>query len=211
MKKFIITNLLAAVALPILACAGLGSYNYYLFSLYEDSDFSNRMQRICNNNWKAYLGIDQNEWFSFDADAVAEAAQKKNDPLMVSYVRELDKYLQVASDVYSDQWDYPTKEKLAKRKAKLEAVRTYAATKLRSKLRSQHALLYMRANMMLNRHAENVTFWETTASQYIESVYKDMMKNIYAGALYKTGQTTKAGDIFAEQGDYNSLMTVFYL
>ena len=211
MKRFIITNLRAGAVLPLLACAGIGTYNYYLFSLYENTEFSDRMQRICNNNWKAYLDLNQDAWFSFDADVIAEAAQKKNDQLMVSYVKELEKYLDVASSVYSDQWDYPSKETLADRKTKLEAVRTYAATKLRSNLRSQHGLLYMRANMMLNRHAENVTFWETAASQYIESVYKDMMKNIYAGALYKTGQETKAGEIFAEQGDYNSLMTVFYL
>ena len=56
----------------------------------------------------------------------------------------------------------------------------------------------------------NVEFWENTASQYIETVYKDMMKNIYAGALYKTGQEDRAGEIFAEQGDYQSLMTMFY-
>ena len=211
MKRFIITNLLAGAVLPLLACAGIGTYNYYLFSLYENTEFSDRMQRICNNNWKAYLDLNQDAWFSFDADVIAEAAQKKNDQLMVSYVKELEKYLDVASSVYSDSWDYPSKETLADRKTKLEAVRTYAATKLRSNLRSQHGLLYMRANMMLNRHAENVTFWETAASQYIESVYKDMMKNIYAGALYKTGQEEKAGEIFAEQGDYNSLMTVFYL
>ena len=211
MKRFIITNLLAAVVLPMLACAGIGTYNYYLFSLYEGTEFSDRMQRICNSNWKAYLGLNEDAWFSFDADAVAEAAQKKNDQLMVSYVKELEKYLDVASSVYSDSWDYPSKETLADRKTKLESVRTYAATKLRTALRSQHALLYMRANMMLNRHAENVTFWETVANQYIESVYKDMMKNIYAGALYKTGQESKAGELFAEQGDYSSLMTVYYL
>jgi hypothetical protein len=37
-----------------------------------------------------------------------------------------------------------------------------------------------------------------------------MMKNIYAGALYKTGQDEKAGELFAEMGDYESLMTQFY-
>ena len=64
--------------------------------------------------------------------------------------------------------------------------------------------------MLLGKHEENVTFWEQTACQFIETVYKDMMKNIYAGALYKTGQETKAGDLFAEMGDYNSLMTIYY-
>ena len=37
-----------------------------------------------------------------------------------------------------------------------------------------------------------------------------MMQNIYAGALYKTGQEEKAGELFAEMGDYQSLMTQFY-
>lgn len=37
-----------------------------------------------------------------------------------------------------------------------------------------------------------------------------MMKNIYAGALYKTGREAEAGELFAEMGDYTSLMTQFY-
>ena len=210
MRRFIITNLLAFVVLPLLACAGGGSYNYYLYMLCSNDDFSNRMQKICNDNWKVYLGMTQEDWFYFDADKIVATAQSKNDPLMMSYVRQLARYLDCAEQVSREQWDYPTKQQLAQRKVSLEAVRTYAATKLKTRLRSQHALLYMRANMLLKRHAENVAFWEKTASQYIETVYKDMMKNIYAGALYKTGQTEEAIEIFADQGDYRSLMTLFY-
>ena len=210
MRRFIITNLLAFVVLPLLACAGGGSYNYYLYMLCSNDDFSNRMQIICNDNWKVYLGMTQEDWFYFDADKIVATAQSKNDPLMMSYVRQLARYLDCAEQVSREQWDYPTKQQLAQRKVSLEAVRTYAATKLKTRLRSQHALLYMRANMLLKRHAENVVFWEKTASQYIETVYKDMMKNIYAGALYKTGRTEEAIEIFADQGDYRSLMTLFY-
>ena len=210
MRRFIITNLLAFVVLPLLACAGGGSYNYYLYMLCSNDDFSNRMQKICNDNWKVYLGMTQEDWFYFDADKIVATAQSKNDPLMMSYVRQLARYLDCAEQVSREQWDYPTKQQLAQRKVSLEAVRTYAATKLKTRLRSQHALLYMRANMLLKRHAENVVFWEKTASQYIETVYKDMMKNIYAGALYKTGRTEEAIEIFADQGDYRSLMTLFY-
>lgn len=210
MRRFIITNLLAFVVLPLLACAGGGSYNYYLYMLCSNDDFSNRMQKICNDNWKVYLGMTQEDWFYFDADKIVATAQSKNDPLMMSYVRQLARYLDCAEQVSREQWDYPTKQQLAQRKVSLEAVRTYAATKLKTRLRSQHALLYMRANMLLKRHAENVAFWEKTASQYIETVYKDMMKNIYAGALYKTGRTEEAIEIFADQGDYRSLMTLFY-
>ena len=210
MRRFIITNLLAFVVLPLLACAGGGSYNYYLYMLCSNDDFSNRMQKICNDNWKVYLGMTQEDWFYFDADKIVATAQSKNDPLMMSYVRQLARYLDCAEQVSREQWDYPTKQQLAQRKVSLEAVRTYAATKLKTRLRSQHALLYMRANMLLKRHAENVAFWEKTASQYIETVYKDMMKNIYAGALYKTGRTEEAIEIFADQCDYRSLMTLFY-
>ena len=210
MRRFIITNLLAFVVLPLLACAGGGSYNYYLYMLCSNDDFSNRMQKICNDNWKVYLGMTQEDWFYFDADKIVATAQSKNDPLMMSYVRQLARYLDCAEQVSREQWDYPTKQQLAQRKVSLEAVRTYAATKLKTRLRSQHALLYMRANMLLKRHAENVVYWEKTASQYIETVYKDMMKNIYAGALYKTGRTEEAIEIFADQGDYRSLMTLFY-
>ena len=131
---------------------------------------------------------------------------------MVSYVKNLQKYLKCVNVEQSKQyeWNYPSKEDLATQQRDLQAIRTYALGNTKTKLRSQHALLYMRCNMMLGRHQENINYWEQTASQFIETVYKDMMQNIYAGALYKTGQEEKAGELFAEMGDYQSLMTQFY-
>ena len=211
MKRFIITNLLAIMVLPMLACAGGWTTNYYLFSVYERTDFSDRMDEITRKNWKAYLGLGENEYFWFNAEDIIKAAQSKNDPLMVSYVQNLDKYLDCAREVSQEVWDYPTKDQISKRNQQLQAIRTYALGKTNTRLRSQHALLYMRCNMLLKRHQENISFWEQKASQYIETVYKDMMKNIYAGALYKTGQEAKAGELFAEMGDYSSLMTQYYL
>ena len=210
MKKFIIISLLTVVSLPLLACAGIGTYNYYLFNLYDNDEFAYRMERITTNNWKVYMGLGEDDWFWFSEEKVTEVAKQKNDALMQSYVHQLARYLQVCNDVQGDQWNYPTKEELAKRRTTLEAIRAYANTKLRTRLRSQHGLLYMRANMLLGNHADNVKFWEETASQYINSVYKDMMYNIYAGALYKTGRTDEGVDIFVEQGDYRSLMTIYY-
>ena len=210
MKRFIITNLLAAMVLPMLACAGGWTSNYYLFRIYDAQEFSQRVQKICNDNWKAYLGKSPDDWYWFDSDDIIEFAQKKGDALMVSYAKNLELYLNCARSVSNERWEYPSKEELAARNKLLANVRTYAQSKLKSKLRSQHALLYMRCNMLLAKHQENVTFWEETASQYIETVYKDMMKNIYAGALYKTGRSAEAGELFAEMGDYNSLMTQYY-
>ena len=209
MKRFIVISLLTVMSLPLLACAWPGTHNYYLFSPYDSQEFRKRVERISEDNWQAYLGTKE-EYFFFDADEVIKVAQQKNDALMVSYVNNLQRYLDCADQKRQEQWDYPTKEQLAQRTATLKAVKAYAQGKLKSRLRSQHALLLMRCNMLLGLHAENVTFWTTTGSLMIESVYRDMMKNIYAGALLKTGSEEAATALFAEQGDWESLMTVYY-
>lgn len=211
MKKFIIISLLTAITLPSFACAWGEPENPYLFSMYVQDNFKTRVERICNDNWKAYLGSTE-EYFWFNADDVIKAARQKGDALMVSYVQNLKKYLDCVGIEQSKQyeWIYPTKQELANQQRNLQAVRTYAFSKFKTKLRSQHALLYMRCNMMLGRHQENINFWQQTASQFIETVYKDMMKNIYAGALYKTGREAEAGQMFAEMDDYESLMTIYY-
>ena len=211
MKKFIVISLLTALSLPTFACAWGEPENPYLFSMYVQDDFKSRVERICNDNWKAYLGSTE-EYFWFDADEVIKAARQKGDALMVSYVQNLKKYLNCVGVEQNKQyeWNYPTKEEITNQQRNLQAVRTYAFSKIKTKLRSQHALLYMRCNMMLGRHQDNINFWQQTASQFIETVYKDMMKNIYAGALYKTGRETEAGQMFAEMDDYESLMTIYY-
>lgn len=211
MKKFIVINLLCVCSLPMMACLWYDTTNPYLFSMYEQQDFKNRVESICNDNWKAYLGSTE-EYYWFNADDAIKAARKKGDVLMVSYLQNLKKYLNCVDIEQSKQyeWNYPTPKAISAQQRDLQTVRTYALSKTKTKLRSQHALLYMRCNMMLNRHQENIKFWEQTASKYIETVYKDMMKNIYAGALYKTGHTAEAGELFAEMDDYNSLMTIYY-
>ena len=209
MKRFILISLMALLTVPMMACGWYGSDNIYLYRIYDSKEFSERVNDITSKNWIAYLGLKE-DYFYFQADKVIEAARKKNDALMVSYVQNLQKYLDICNDIRYEQWSYPTKEKLAQRNQTLRQIQAYALSKVKTKLRSQHALLYMRCNMVLGLNRDNITFWEQTGSQLIETVYKDMMKNIYAGALYKMGRDTEAGEIFAEQGDYNSLMTQFY-
>ena len=209
MKKFIIISLLAAVVLPAKPCLWFDTYNSYLFSPYDPHEFRDRVEGITNDNWKVYLNTDE-EYFWFNAEDAIKAAQKKNDQLMVSYIQNLQKYLKCSDEKQMEQWNYPTKQQLTERRQTLLSVRTYAQGKLKTRLRSQHALLVMRCNMLLGRHADNVTFWNTTGSNMIESVYRDMMRNIYAGALYHTGSEDAATQIFAEQGDWKSLMTIYY-
>ena len=211
MKKFIVISLLWALAMPMMACIWCDAPNPYLFSMYEQKDFKQRVEQICNDNWKAYLGSTE-DYYWFNADDAIKAAQKKGDALMTSYLQYLKMYLDCVDVEKRKQyeWDYPTPQDISAQQRKLQVVRLYALSKIKTKLRSQHALLYMRCNMMLGQHKDNITFWEQTASQFINTVYKDMMKNIYAGALYKTGRTAEAGELFAEMDDYESLMTIYY-
>ena len=209
MKRFIVISLLCTATVRLLACAGPDIKNYYVFSAYAHGDWNQNIQELCNNNWRTYLGI-KDEYFYFDADEVMAAARKKGDQLMVSYVRNLKQYLDCAEAARTDVWDYPTKQQLAKRRQTLNNVAAYARQKLGTRLRSQHGLLLMRCQMMLGQHQQNVTFWEQTASRYINSVYRDMMQNIYAGALLKTGRTDEATAIFMQQGDTESLYTYYY-
>lgn len=213
MKRFtVIISLLLLTAAPSLACMWEETHNYYLFSVYNRSEFSQRMDDISRNNWKVYLGKIGDETYYFNADEIIKFARQKDDQLMVGYVEGLKDYLECVRSKEREQWawDYPTQDEIAQRNRTLNRLRTYAQSKLGTRLRSQHALLFMRCNMMLGRHGENITFWEQTASQYIETVYKDMMQNIYAGALLKTGRLDRAGQIFAQQGDWQSLMTQYY-
>lgn len=79
MKRFILISLLVVLGLPMMACGWYGTDNVYLFRLYESDEFSQRVDNITRDNWKAYLGIDK-EYYWFDADEIIKAAQKKTMP-----------------------------------------------------------------------------------------------------------------------------------
>ena len=207
MRRFIIISLLAMMATDLLACAIPGTHNYYLFSTVGRTDWSDTALSLTMDNWCAYAGRQDIHWF--DADEMRKIARSKNDALMVSYINQLDKYLKISSEM-RDTWNYPTKKQLQVRRQTLTGIRQFAFSKTNTRLRSQFALLYMRCNMVLGQHQTNVKFWEQTASKYINTVYRDMMRNIYAGALLKTGRTDEATQIYAEQGDISSLYTYYY-
>ena len=138
MKRFIITNLLLAVAIGMMACSWVDTHNYYLFSVCSHEEFSDRCNKLTLQNWRAYMGLDE-EYYYFDADQVVESAQRKGDALMVSYVRQLQKYLKCASEAQQDTWDYPTKAQLADRSRRLLAIRSYAQGKLKKIGRAEDA------------------------------------------------------------------------
>ena len=68
MRRFIITKLLSIMVMPMMACGWIGTKNYYLFSVYDRNDFTERVNGICKDNWKAYLGLPADDYFWFNAD-----------------------------------------------------------------------------------------------------------------------------------------------
>ena len=206
-KRCLAICLLLPLATAVFGCAIPGTHNYYLFSVIDTEDWQSDINQRTLDNWRAYTKNNDLHWF--DADAIRSVAHQRGDGLMVSYLDHLVAYLTILDEA-RPSWDYPTKMDLEQHQEALKEIQAYALSKTSSNLRSQHALLYMRCCMMLELHQENIRFWEGTASKYINSVYRDMMRNIYAGALLKTGRNDEATQIYAEQGDLSSLYTYYY-
>ncbi|MBP5688535.1 MAG: hypothetical protein J6X22_07845 [Muribaculaceae bacterium] len=216
MKKFLILSLLAVATLQALACGGWIRPNYYMFSVFNRDLMKNQFYEESVQYWREYTGYESIE-YSFDVldfvkyeefdksdNRIIEAARKKGDTETLNYLRQLVKYLN--NDGSDDnEWNYPTKEQLAQRKVALQEILKQAQAYKGSKYKSQYALLAMRCNMTAGNHQANINYWEKTASKLKDNVYKRWMKDIYAGALYNTGNKDKACEIYAELGDMTSI------
>ena len=216
MKKFIALSFIACIAMQAWACGGWVRPNYYMFSVFNRDMIENNYQKEANNFWKTYIGDDFGYYMLEDFGNVEPAefdksdhpfitaAKKKRDTEMLNYLRLLNQYVNNNGAGYN-QWDYPSKEELAKSKTVIQDVKQKALAYKGKRLKDQYALLVMRCNMTAQEHQANVDFWNTTASRLKDTPYKQWMKNIYAGALYNTGEKDKAAQIFAEMGDMTSI------
>ena len=205
MKKFLIISFLALmVTAPASACLSIATRNYYLFSVFRREMMENDLFRPeIDKYWNTYTNgkVDQYHW---NEEEIMDIAKGKNDTEMVSYLTQLAKYMEICEQLH-ETWDYPTKEQLAQRRIDINTMRTKAQAYKGSRLKPQWVLLHMRANMLQGQHQANITLWEKTAKNLPKSVFRDMMYNIYAGALLNQGRRTEACEIFAEQGDMVSI------
>jgi len=205
MKRFLITNLMAfTVCVQGWACAGEApTHNYYMMDVAPSNVNLLNLEERFNQYWKKYTGYEYTE-YRWSRDRILETARQKNDTEMEAYLTHLNNYLDI-SDQLGETWSYPTKEQLAERQSMLMGMKKAAKNYKGARLRAQYALLAMRANMLLKDYEANITYWETKGNNLPESAYKDMMRNIYAGALFHTGHKKEAFDIYAEQGDQTSI------
>lgn len=206
MKKFMtaVLLMLSMTATKSYACYVESTHNYYLFDVMA-GDFAKDRKIVerCDEFWKNYTkgAVSSYQWHQ---DEIMEFAQKKNDEEMVGYLAELNKYLDISREL-GETWDYPTKAQLQQRQRTLQSMATIASSYRGTRLKAQWALLYMRANMVMKRHQVNVNYWQQTGKNLSQSVYREMMENIYAGALLQTGHRKEAIKMFAEQGDFVSM------
>ena len=206
MKKFLFLSLVfAALAIKGSACAWEGpTYNYYMFHVFKDGSINAAADMSTDDFWRKYMNKGSDEYYHYYGDEILEAAKQRGDNEMVGYVERLNNYLNIC-DQLRETWTYPTKEELRQRTLQLnEMVKTGTAYK-GSRLRQQYALLAMRANMVLKNHQANADYWTATASKFSNGPYKERMRNIYANALLNLGKMQQAWDIYAEQGDLESL------
>ena len=215
MKRFLICSLIAA--LPIVdaaACVAEGpTHNRYMFSVYRHNALTDGPAFLydIDRYWQTYTGNDGPSgvgFYKWNRDEIMSTARKKNDTAMIAYLTLFNRYFKTCEAYTEDAWNYPTKQEMAQRQKSfmevLVATKAYRGTALRP----QYVLLQMRANMMLGYNNANIALWNSTASRLAESPWRDAMRNIYARALLKSSQRTRACNIYAEQGDVQSIKTV---
>ena len=215
MKGFLITSLIAALPLiDATACISEGNtHNRYMFSVFRHEAMTDGPAYLYDIDrfWQNYMGkkgLIGVDYFKWSRDGILRTAQERNDEEMAAYINLLNRYFKACEDYARDAWSYPTKEDLAHRHQTFTDVLAAAKAYGGKALRPQYVLLQMRANMMLGNDNLNVALWKTSASSLPQSPWREAMRNIYARALLKTGQRGAACDIYAEQGDVQSIKSV---
>ena len=184
------------------------THNSYMFSVFRREAMSSPFREDMNDWWKRYGGQPEStdySYYQYNRERLDSIARRHGDRQMLSYMRLLDAYLDVSDKISMDSWDYPTKEELASRDSTLRALLDACEDYKGGRMDEQYALMTMRANMMLGRDKANMLYWTATASKQPDGVWREMCRNIYARALLNSGLRRQACDIYAEQGDMQSI------
>lgn len=215
MRRFLIYSLFAVLPLAqASACVSEGpTHNNYMFSVFHRNALTDGPAYLyaIDRYWQSYTGNNGPNgigFYKWNKEEVMNTASSKGDHEMMAYLKLLNRYLDISQDYAYDVWGYPTKQELASRRSTLSGILAASKAYRGAILRAQYVLLQMRANMMLGNHSANITLWNATACNLDQSAWRDAMRNIYARALLKNGQRTRACDIYAEQGDVRSIKAV---
>lgn len=216
MKRFsLLSVLLVAAWVAVLACGPWVRPQYHVFSVYHRSQLSDASLKPMYDFWQQYGGEDVSSW-SVDGlsrlspdelattdNPIVVAARTRNDGEMMTYLRLLTTYFQLAEP--SDTWDYPSRSQLGDRTSRLQAIEKAARAYKGSRLKAQYQLLTVRALTRQGRAADVIDYWDKTMSRQPASVYRDMARGLYAWALISQGRQREAMGIYADMGDMTSI------
>ena len=218
MKRFIILSMLALTMVgTALACGPWARPMYYVFSAYNRQQLGETFQPRMQKFWVDYTGDEyagyamQNlnyvdiEKFEESTNPIVRKALDNGDKEMEEYLRVLVSYMQLSQDLDDNNWAYPTKSQMAKRNMRMQYLHDRAKSYSGTRLLPQYRLMAIRTLMAMGDTQGIINYWTKAESTLQPSVYKDLMRNIYAGALLRTGKRKEACDIYAEQGDMLSL------
>ncbi len=217
-KRFTEHNKRSLALLMVSVCFGIHAqacifekpdHNYYMFSVFNRDETSPAYLDNIAEYWKKYVGDHSEDiyYYSYiwNKESILKAAQRKKDMEMQTYLKRLNAYLDACDKLNTDSWDYASKQERQKALLSLNQLANAAKLYKGSRLKSQYALLRMRINMLRNLNLQNISYWNTIASKLPQSMWREAMYNIYARALWKTGKRQQALDIYAEQGDIESI------
>lgn len=203
-KRFLLINVLGILLIgQINACGLYRTNNHYMIFVAPTSyNLDDKMEQI-NSFWSKYTNGKYNEY----TEEIIDYAKSKKDNEMVEYLNYLNVYLYGANS-YSDTWDYPTKEDVANYKLIVKKAIKASLNYKGERLKSQYALLYVRLNIEEENYKNIISFWNNKAKRLPNSVYKTMIENYYAGALYNMGRSDEALEIFYKNKDFLSIKWV---
>ncbi len=185
--------------------AEYATHNHYMISYVDKVADNDLFTTSINEFWSRYTKGLYEDFPSYDYSGLTDYVESINDSEMRDYLSYLLDYLNICDDIRYNTWDYPTKEELADRDSTLNLIKLVSKNYKGTHLRPQYSLLYMRCNMIQKHWNVNRSYWEETASKLPKSVFRDMMENIYAGALFHMGEHELSTEIFALQGDEQSI------
>ena len=193
--------------LPAAACISEApTHNAYLFSVYDNALMENNLfTDKVNRYWRNYVGSSE-DYFDCvgDSTLIINTARKKGDLETAAYLHLLYKYIAASSAIYNG-WDYPTKEQLNYYHRVLRDMLAASRSYRGKRLRSQYALMQMRALFAQKSYMAAANVWAKNQNTLSPSVFRDLMRNLYAGCLLRMNQKRQAVEIYAEQQDFASL------
>ena len=193
--------------LPAAACISEApTHNAYLFSVYDNALMENNpFTDKVNRYWRNYVGSSE-DYFDCVGDSTLSinTARTNGDLETAAYLHLLYKYIAASSAIYNG-WDYPTKEQLNYYHRVLRDMLAASRSYRGKRLRSQYALMQMRALFAQKSYMAAANVWAKNQNTLSPSVFRDLMRNLYAGCLLRMNQKRQAVEIYAEQQDFASL------